>query len=366
MSFTSRHIHSIDRRRGDRLNKKEVFRLDLAERITDFDKKFFRSLIADLNQEDVITYPSNFEYLEFKKKISKFYKVSTENIYFDSGSDACIKNFIHTFCKKGSTLILPQPSFPMYEIYAKSFGVKIRHVRYKKSFHISLREIFSKIHSNTSAIILANPGAPYGEIYGKDFILKLLDHTNRKKIPVLIDEAYIEFTYKASFSKYLNKYNNLFILRTMSKCMGFAGLRIGYIFSQKENILDIERVQLTYPVSNLSIKLSQKLLENKKEIRSYTQDTMHAKKKFVSLIKKNFFIINTETNFIYICPKNFNSQLLFDVLYKNKIATRITNLIKNSQHNLFSKADIFWIRITVGPKIFSNKLLIRILNRFNE
>ena len=79
----------------------------------------------------------------------------------------------------------------------------------------------------------------------------------------MIDEAYIEFSNKGSMIRYINSFDNLFILRTLSKNFGLAGLRIGFIFSNYKNIEDLERVQLTYPVSNLSLKIADFFKEQK-------------------------------------------------------------------------------------------------------
>ena len=256
MSFANQLIKPINRIRGERLNRSENFRLDLAERINNFHKNIFKKILKNINQEDIITYPSQKDYTNFKFQAAKFYRTIPSNVYFDAGSDACLKNFIHTFLAKGDNLIIPFPSFPMYEIYAKTFGVKTKRIINESSFFTSIKEIKKKIDKKTRAVIIANPGAPYGEIYKKDSLIELIKFTNKKKIPFLIDEAYIEFSNKGSMIRYINSFDNLFILRTLSKNFGLAGLRIGFIFSNYKNIEDLERVQLTYPVSNLSLKIA--------------------------------------------------------------------------------------------------------------
>ena len=134
-------VNNIKRLRINRLNVKEYKRLDFAERTENFDNKFFENFIKSIKQEDLITYPSYKNYLEIRKLIAKNNQSKLENVYFDSGSDACIKNFIHLFCKKNSNIISSTPCFPMYKIYSDFYQSKFIGVKYDKNFNFDLKKI---------------------------------------------------------------------------------------------------------------------------------------------------------------------------------------------------------------------------------
>ena len=115
----------------------------------------------------------------------------------------------------------------------------------------------------------------------------------------------------------------------------------------------------------MSLKIAD-FLKNKSIINAYTKSTNESKSKFISIIRKNYFVINSNTNFIHICPKNFKTNEIFQLLKKNSFATRITSLINTKQHTYFKKKNILWLRITIGPKIDKNKLFINLLNNVTK
>ena len=85
-----------------------------------------------------------------------------------------------------------------------------------------------KITNKASLIYLPNPNSPDGSIVSLENIERIVSKAKKFKIPVLIDEAYIEFS-KINHIGLIKKYNNLILLKTFSKSTGLAGLRIGYI-----------------------------------------------------------------------------------------------------------------------------------------
>ena len=91
--------------------------------------------------------------------------------------------------------------------------------------------MLKNLNDNISLIILCNPNNPTGNIIHRKDIELFLDN-NASNIPIIIDEAYFEYT-DNTLVDLIDKYNNIIIVRTLSKAFGLAGLRVGYIISSK-------------------------------------------------------------------------------------------------------------------------------------
>ncbi|MFH2045208.1 MAG: histidinol-phosphate transaminase [Pseudomonadota bacterium] len=166
---------------------------------------------------------------ELVNKLSKHLKVSSNNIVLGNGSDEIIEMLTTAFLLPEDEVIIPKPSFLMYEISAKSAGAKLLFVPLK-SLSIDLDAIAEAITDKTRLIFLCNPNNPTGTVISKKNFEKFI-----KKVPddviVVMDEAYMEFVRDKDCARgldYINSGLNVVTLRTFSKIYGLAGLRIGY------------------------------------------------------------------------------------------------------------------------------------------
>jgi len=162
-------------------------------------------------------------------KIRSKFGVSARNIILGNGSDEIIGLLARTLLTPGDVVILPQPSFLMYDIMVKSVGAVPCYVPLKK-LAIDLESIRDRVTLQTKMIFLCNPNNPTGMILHER---ELSDFLNAlpASVVVVIDEAYIEFVRDPDCAKgldYLDSGKAVVTLRTFSKAYGLAGLRIGY------------------------------------------------------------------------------------------------------------------------------------------
>lgn len=162
-------------------------------------------------------------------KIAEILKVMPENIVLGNGSDEIIGMIIRAFIQTGDEVIIPKPSFLMYDIMVKSAGATPVYSPLS-SLSIDLGDIECKITSKTRVIFICNPNNPTGTAISKtdfeNFIKKIPEN-----VVVVVDEAYIEFVQDQNCVRSLDYFDNnnaLITLRTFSKVYGLAGLRIGY------------------------------------------------------------------------------------------------------------------------------------------
>ena len=133
-------------------------------------------------------------------------------------------------------------------------------------------------------IILANPNSPTGTVINKKKILDITKKAQKYNIPVIIDEAYYGF-YNYSFIKEINKYKNLIILRTFSKSYGLAGLRAGYLISNKSIIKELFKFKPMYEINSIACKVLEIFLKHKDLEKSFIKRGVGWKKLFSKRIR---------------------------------------------------------------------------------
>jgi histidinol-phosphate aminotransferase len=187
-----------------------------------------------------------------------------------------------TYISSQDEMILPVPTFSMFEIYASIIGCKITKVLYNSDLSFPTNDVLKNISVRTRLIILSNPNNPTGTIINENDILKILKVSNDKGILVLLDEAYYDF-YGKTFLPTINKYENLIITRTFSKAYGLAGLRLGILFSNSQNIKFLRRVLSPYSVNNIAVMAATVALDDEEYITNFS-----------NMIKKNRNIVKKE------------------------------------------------------------------------
>ena len=325
-------------RRFDYQNKSNYdYVLNQSERTTHI--AGFQKFLQTINQEDLFFYPNT---KKFKQKICNFYGVNDNQLYLCDGSDSGIKTIFESLTDKGR-VITSEPSFPMYKVYSDLYGCEYFGIPHEQNYTISIEKILSNITHETDLIILANPNSPMGEYKLFDEILHLL----KFDIPILIDEAYIEFTGNESFVKYIDEYPNLLVTRTFSKGFGAAGCRVGMVFGDKKNIELISKFRQMYEISGISMKYCEYLLDNYDIVDSYIQDVVNEKNKIVSLMN-DYDVIDSNCNWIH-----FNNEIdnvdVIRIFEKNKVLVKYCKIPNDDRNN--------WCRMTIQPNITDEKFM---------
>jgi histidinol-phosphate aminotransferase len=160
---------------------------------------------------------------ELKELLAGYTDVSAEDIVAGAGSDQLIDLLLRLFVAPGDEVINCPPTFAMFRFFTELNGGKLIEVPRDENFAVRIDAIEKAITGKTKLIFLATPNNPTGTIMPRRDILAVLD----TGVPVLVDEAYYEFT-NQTVAPLMDKYSNLMVLRTFSKWAGLAGLRIGY------------------------------------------------------------------------------------------------------------------------------------------
>jgi histidinol-phosphate aminotransferase len=297
--------------------------------------------------------------LSILKIMSEYYNINLDQLIITRGSDEGIDILIRTFCNSNedSILICP-PTYGMYEICAQIQGAKICYAPLKKedNFQIDISLILNKINNNNIKIVfLCTPNNPTGNLLNEDDILLLCKKTT-DKVLIVVDEAYIEYSGKNSLITKLSSYQNLIILRTLSKSFGLAGIRCGSLIAHNKLIEILKNILPPYPISVLNTAIieenfKEKNMELMKErILQINNERERIKNRLLNLknIKK---IYTSYANYLLIEFENY--LIAFNELKNNGITVRNMNDHVNLKN---------CIRISVGSIEENNKLVYVLSN----
>ena len=326
------------------------WRLDQSERVSGYDIKFFQNFLDTLQDTDFICYP----YVkELKEKIRKHHNLSTiDNVFLTPGSDVAIRTMFDLCVSPGDEVLSTSPSFPMYDVYSQLYQAKFVGVQYNKELQWNISELIDSITDKTSLIIIANPNNPIGDYKSLDELKELFIYTHEKGIPILIDEAYVQFipeNYSTCITEGL-KFQNVVTCRTFSKALGGAGVRIGYMVTNTIFMEYIKKWRLMHEVTGPAVKFGSYMLDNYHVVEEYVKETNIEKGKLKSLLKHKYDIVDGYCNWLHINDKNDN-EFICSVLDK------YPDVVYKAGVSIPHDERVNWLRLTVGPGLHQQKFI---------
>ncbi len=192
-----------------------------------------------------------------RSALAELYEQPEERVLVSRGSDEAIDCLVRAFCEphRDSIVICP-PTFDIYAHAAHIHAVGVVRVPLAEDdFSLPIAALLAAIRPQTKLIFLCSPNNPTGQCLKVRDLLTVLDAT-RDRALVVVDEAYIEFSQKPSALAWLNEFENLVVLRTLSKYWSGAALRVGATLAHLEVILQLRKVLAPYPIPEPIIKLA--------------------------------------------------------------------------------------------------------------
>lgn len=293
--------------------------------------------------KSVLNYPDP-EYLKLKRALSEYYGVKKEYLNLSNGAIQSIYTYV-SLRERGKALI-PAPGFVEYEKALLSSNWEV-------SFYNTRSEIDPK---NVDSIFICNPNNPTGEAYSDEFLKKLLEKCKKHNTDLFIDEAFIEFSTYKSLSYLIEKYENLFILKSLTKFFAVPGLRLGGLLTSNREFLNrCKKSSVPWSINSVAENYIIQALKDKKYIGK-TKSYIKRERLWLyrELSKLPFLkVFRTQGNYILIQNRlNFN---LREELKKHCI------LIRSCSN--YNNLDSSYYRVAV-KKHRHNKKLINALSGF--
>ena len=299
-------------------------------------------------------YPSSSQ-SKVKEAIAKYKNLNSNQVVIGNGSDELIDLLIRCFCEpKQDTILICEPTFGMFKVYAQLNNVEVINAPLQKeTFLFDEKLILKSITINTKLIFICTPNNPTGTSISIEQLKTIA--TNFNGI-IVVDEAYIDFSKKASALSLINDYENILVLQTFSKAWGLAALRLGVAYGNSSIIEILNKVRPPFNVNSNSQEFILKAL-NKSEIKDTLVDSILKQKHYLEnelrqlAFVKN--IIESDANYFLIEVSNANG--ICDYLLKRNILISNRSGLLNCENR---------IRISVGTEK-ENKQLIDVLKQYN-
>lgn len=260
-------------------NRFGKIRLDFNENTTGCSPAVKRAL-AKVTPRELGMYP---EYEVATGKIAQFFKVRPEELLLQNGGDEGLRLFFDVFVEEDSSILICEPTFPMYRYYAEIFGARIDTCHHDKEMRFPLKAVLAALKKKPRVLFIANPNNPTGTVISRSAIRKILQAATHTA--VVIDEAYWEFC-GVTVVPWIRKYPNLFIVRTFSKAAALAGLRIGAVIACADSLSYIRRAGSPFPVNTLALVAAEAAICDLPVMHRYVRETQRVREWFSVELKK--------------------------------------------------------------------------------
>ncbi|MCS5708109.1 histidinol-phosphate transaminase [Candidatus Berkiella cookevillensis] len=282
-----------------------------------------------------------------------YYKVDNTQLLLTRGSDEGIDILLRLLCRPyQDNIIISSPTFAMYAVYAKLQGAGIIDIplMQEQNFKLNFQGILDAVTPNTKIIFLCSPNNPTGSLISIEEMSKLCAAVEQQTL-VVVDEAYLEFTTQKSMSTLLSKYSNLVVLRTLSKALGMAGLRMGIVIANAAIINCLKTILSPYLFPSLVLEYAESVITTNKlaivsdEINYVLRERDMLKQQLQSLpmVKK---IWESHANALFMQVED--AERIYEQCKKNKILIR-----SFAQHSLLKNC----LRVSIGLAEQNQKFL---------
>lgn len=194
-----------------------------------------------------------------------------------NGVDEAIHVLFEAFLDAGDELLLPVPTYSMYQVYASMTDARTVTVQAGEEFKFPFAQLLAAITPRTKAVVIANPNSPTGSVATTAEIVELAEHAPHALM--VVDEAYFHF-HGESVIGMMEKFPNLMVARTFSKAFGLAGLRVGVLTGAAENMRWIRRVLSPYSVNQLALACLPDALNDTAYLNWYVKEVLSAREEF--------------------------------------------------------------------------------------
>jgi histidinol-phosphate aminotransferase len=259
-----RHLN----RTAEAMSGRERFvRLDRNERVQPFSTAEFADMLSALRPEMLCAYPDPSPLVD---RLSAQLGVPADWICPTNGSDAAIRKIFQSFLREGDCVLLADPTYAMYPIYAQMFGAHADLVSYGPDRALDVEVFEAALTRSPRIAALACPDQPTGAVLSLAQLRRLVGCGRQHNVLCVVDEAYYPF-HQATAVPLIREFENLIVTRSFSKAGGLAGLRLGYLVARPEIGDSVDRVRGAHEVNAVAIRLGSHVLDHPEISEAYVR-----------------------------------------------------------------------------------------------
>ncbi len=249
---------------------RDGLRLDFNENTVACSPRVLEAL-HNVTAADLTRYPERYA---VEALVANLLGLQPSQVLLTNGVDEAIHVLCQAFLDRGDAMLLPVPTYSMYEVYATAAEAQVDAIMAGPGFCFPLKAILDAIHPRTRLIAIANPNSPTGAAISRADILKVAEHA--PQAVVLVDEAYFHF-FGETVIDLIGSVPNLVVARTFSKAYGLAGLRLGALIAAEDTMQWLRRVISPYSVNQLALACLPAALADTKYLGWYVDEVKAAR-----------------------------------------------------------------------------------------
>jgi len=270
--------------------------------------------VAEIHPEQLRRYPDP-EGNAFREAAAEVNGVSPEHIMCCNGGDELLTIAFRAFCDKKRPVAYPVPTYSLYPVLANLQNCEAIEIPFDSEFNLPAK----LAETSTSLTIVCNPNAPSGSFVNVDELASLADEASGV---LLIDEAYVDFAEENCVSL-VKDFDNVIILRSMSKGYSLAGLRFGYAIAQPALIEGLMKVKDSYNVDAVAITAATAAMKDQKYFKENVEKVKAERKRLTEQLQElGFEVPRSYANFILAESENHKANEIYDKLTQRNIYVR--------------------------------------------
>lgn len=332
---------------------RDGLRLDFNENTVGCSPRVLERL-RNLGAEDLARYP---EREPVEKVVADFLGITASELLLTNGVDEAIHLLCETYLEPGHEALIVVPTYSMYRIYMMAAGAQVVSLPAGENFQFPAQELRRRITPRTRMIAVANPNNPSGAIVPREELLQIA--RSAPNAALLVDEAYFEFYGQTALPSH-REMPNLFVARTFSKAYGMAGLRVGVLAGDPEQMHGLRRVSSPYNVNAVALACLPEALADQAYIQQYVSEVRESRGRLErAFAAGGIGFWPSEANFVLarIGATASDAASFVECMRRRGILVRD----RSSDYGCEG-----CVRITLGPREHTDRLLVALQETFEQ
>jgi histidinol-phosphate aminotransferase len=303
------------------------------------------AVLRNIDGEWLRRYPEPFGG-EFQRAASQVLGVPSNWIILGNGSDEVLSMVMRACTEPGRKVVYPMPTYVLYRTLTEMQAAEIIEVPYGDNYTLPVEEL---IAAQGSVTFIASPNSPSGHIIPIDDLRKLASQLSGV---LVIDEAYTDFAEENALTL-VQEYENVIVIRTLSKGYSLAGLRLGFGVANPQLLQGLLKVKDSYNIDAIACAVGAAAITDQVYKNACVAKIQASRIQLTTDLKQlGFHVWDSQTNFLLVQPPEGNAEYLYQKLKEEGILVRYFQ-----QPGLDNK-----LRITVGTDE-QNQVLVKALVR---